>query len=139
VRVKDSKGRTWRVGRRWLPWRRRFREVPDGGLDLSMLPDADDPITAAIGLVLAIVGLIFLVPALLVLLGLVLELALLLALLPLAIVLRVALRRPWTVQVVGPSENVVHTERVVGWRASTARIGQLAELVRHGSPPRPAE
>ena len=29
MRVRDLDGRTWRVGRRWLPWRRAFRDVPD--------------------------------------------------------------------------------------------------------------
>jgi hypothetical protein len=129
VRVKDSKDRTWRVGRRWLPWRRRIRELPDAPFGLDA-PSGDDPISAAIGLVLLVIGAIVLLPVLLVLIGLVLELVVLLALVPIVVAARIAFRRPWTVQVVAPGGKVVHTERVVGWRASTARITDLAERIR---------
>jgi hypothetical protein len=105
--------------------------VPDPGFTLD-LPSGggDDPVTAAIGLILLVIGLIVILPALVVILGLVLELAALLAVLPLVVGVRVALNRPWTVQVVAPDGTVQHTERVVGWRASGERAAELAETVR---------
>jgi hypothetical protein len=75
---------------------------------------------------------VFVLPVLVVVLGVVLELAVLLLLLPVAVGVRVALRRPWTVQVLGPDRSVRHSERVVGWRASGCRIRELAEDVRAG-------
>jgi hypothetical protein len=98
-------------------------------MDLDF-PDGDDPITTAINLVLLAVALVLAVPVVLVLTGVLLELAVLLALLPLAVLVRVALRRPWTVRVVSPDRAVRHTEQVVGWRTSGARVAELAERIR---------
>jgi hypothetical protein len=37
VKVVAADGSTWRVRRRWLPWRRRARDVPDALFDIGTL------------------------------------------------------------------------------------------------------
>ncbi|MFI7588419.1 hypothetical protein ACIB24_15220 [Spongisporangium articulatum] len=136
----DPAGRTWRIRRRWLPWRRRIRDVPDYGIDLPSVDLGDDPISAVIGVVLLVIVTILVLPFLVVFAGLLLELGLLLALLPLAVLARIALRRPWTIEVFGPGRRFLirgplqHEERVVGWRASSRKIHEYAAAARTEPP-----
>src|SRR5688572_21219369 len=58
MKVMDPQGRTVRVHRRWLPWRRRVRDIESldaGGIDG---PSGDDPISLA----LALLGVLLLIP-----------------------------------------------------------------------------
>jgi hypothetical protein len=132
VQVRDRDGRTWRVGRRWLPWRRRVREVPDFdfGWDLPDLGGlADDLPGFLVGLLIGLAVIIAL-PFVLLALGFLLEVSLLLALLPVAVLVRVALRRPWTVQVIAPDDSLASAEPVVGWRESGERVAARASTLR---------
>jgi hypothetical protein len=108
VRFDDRDGRTWKVRRRWLPWRRRVRELPDAPIDgLS----ADDPISAIISLFLLILA----IPALVVLAILLAELVLVVALLPVVVLLRLVAGWagfPWPIEV----SSRPGRRRVGGWR-----------------------
>jgi hypothetical protein len=120
--------RQWRVRRRWLPWRRRIREVPDAPmLDVP----ADD---TGIGAIFFVIALILSIPALVVLALVVFELLALVLLLPLVVLARIVLPVPWRLEVSSRSEGrriggwVLEREvPVAGWRASSARIHELRE------------
>ncbi|WP_210491229.1 hypothetical protein [Patulibacter sp. SYSU D01012] len=137
MRVEDQAGRTWRVRRRWLPWRRRIREVPDVGPDVSL---GDDPISIIIGLFLLILA----IPALIVLTVLLAELVLLVVLLPVVVLLRLAagwLGFGWTIEVwARPRDRrwfgweLDREEHVKGWARSRDRIRALADELRAGRP-----
>jgi hypothetical protein len=129
VKVVAYDGSTWRVRRRWLPWRRRVRDVPDAPLDIGTL--GDDPIS----LILMALGLILLIPALVVLIVMVGELLLLLALLPLIVLSRGLFGVPWTIEI--RRERRLHsTERVRGWGNAGRRMDQVATALRLGEPVR---
>ena len=52
VKVSDPTGQTWRVSRRWVPWRRRARSLDDNVPDLSWASGiGDDPVSVVISLV----------------------------------------------------------------------------------------
>ncbi|MGH1562867.1 hypothetical protein [Mumia sp. DW29H23] len=127
MKVRDADGVTWRVRRRWLPWRMRSKSlldyVPSPGGGGSYVPD--DPILLTLWLVF-VLPVVVVGGVLFVLVGL--ELAILLLLLP-VIVLARALFVGWTI-VVRRGGTVVGTERVKGWRASRARIRAVAEEIR---------
>jgi hypothetical protein len=126
VKVTDPAGETWRVRRRILPWR-RHRDLPgfpDWAGDLIDVPD--DPVS----LILVAVILFPVVAVLVIVFG---ELLLLLLLLPLVLLLRIAFRRPWEIDVLR-GDMLVRTERVVGWRAAGERVQSIAaEVARGGS------
>ncbi|WP_265445215.1 hypothetical protein [Flexivirga meconopsidis] len=117
-------GTTYKVKRRWLPWRRK-----EGGLEgLDWVPDlGDDPISMVIVAVVA-------VPVILVLVVFFGEFLLLLVLLPVVLLVRALHGEPWTIEVHDQGE-VVYTERVKGWNASEERIDQIAKLIRSGIAP----
>jgi hypothetical protein len=122
-------GTTWRVTRRWVPWRRRLRTIdgPDVGDGITL---GDDPVSAVVGVVLLVLLLPFLVVALFVLL----ELLLLLLLVPLAAVVRVLLGRHWFVEV--RRGWVPYYEEEAGdWQQSGERIHQLAQAIERGDLP----
>jgi len=127
--VTDPLGRELTVRRRLLPWRprRRVGYEPDdsAGLDLG-----DGLAGLVVGLVLCLVVL----PLVLVVGALLLELLLLVVLLPLLLLVRVLARRPWVVEVVH-QHRAAYVERVVGWRASGARVAALADDVASGDLP----
>jgi hypothetical protein len=123
VRVTTDDGRELRVGRRWLPWQPRPREF-DGPADVSDVIGGDDLAGIALSIVLALV-LSLLAPLLMVLLVLTGEILLVLLLAPLAVAVRVLLRRPWLVEV-REGRTLLHAEKVVGWRASGDRILEIA-------------
>jgi len=127
VKVLDESGRRWKVRRRWLPWRRRVRDVPDTP---DMWGDlGDDPISAIIGIFLLILA----IPAILVVLLLLAELLLLLVLLPVFVLIRLVLPVPWTIELWTRAADrrflgwhLEHEVPVRGWTASQARIGEMA-------------
>jgi len=129
VQVTDPLGRELTVRRRLLPWRprRRVGYEPDDGAGLDL---GDDLAGLVVGLALCLVVL----PLVLVVGALLLELLLLVLLLPLLVVVRVLARRPWTVEVVH-QHRTAYVERVVGWRASGARVAALATDVASGHLP----
>jgi hypothetical protein len=130
ARTVNRGGRRFRVRRRWLPWRRRVRDVPDvpdGGGSLG-----DDPISAILGIVLLILA----IPAIVVTLLLLAELLLLLLLLPLGVAVRLLLPVPWTIEVWSrPQErrflgwHLEHEVPVRGWSASRERMEALREEI----------
>ncbi|MET1059143.1 MAG: hypothetical protein ABWX84_06080 [Nocardioides sp.] len=132
MKVRDPDGETWRVSRRWVPWRRRLKGAMDGIPDLGMGSLGDDPISMVIGLVLLVV----LLPFLLLFLVAGVELLALLAVLPLAILGRVLLGRHWTVEVRHRWTPWWET-RSGDWGASGLQIHDIARAIERGErPPR---
>ena len=129
MKVVDPKGRTWRVSRRWMPWRRRssigdWWQVPSGsGL-------GDDPISMIIGVLL----LILIIPIAIVALVVALELLLLLLVLPFALLGRMVFGRHWHVEVREGWTFVWETE-AGGWRSSGRAIEQIADGMQRGLTP----
>lgn len=128
MKVHDPHGETWRVRRRWLPWRRRLRRLPDTGFDVPTL--GDDPISAIIGVLL----LILFIPVLIVALVIALEFLLLLLLLPVALLVRVAFGHHWTVEV-RRGRRLWWFDSSGGWSESGRRIETIAGLISRGQPP----
>lgn len=131
MKVLDPGGQTWRVTRRWMPWRRRasvgsWGDVPSGaGL-------GDDPVSMIVGIVLLVLIIPFVVLALLV----ALEMLLLLLVLPFAILGRVLLGRHWRVEARRGWEPVWEAE-AGDWAESGRRIEAVAATIRRGElPPR---
>ncbi len=103
-------------------------------LDVLTWPDGDDPISlvlAGIGLLILMVVLALLGIPLLVAL---LELLFLALLIAVALVARVAFRRPWAVQAQA-DDGTSHWWRVVGWRASGRKIEEVAQHLEAGVDP----
>jgi hypothetical protein len=131
MKVMDPQGRTVRVGRRWFPWRRRVRDVE--GLDVGGVgAPGEDPISV----LLAVLGLLLLIPFVLALVLLVGEVLLLVLLLPAALLARVVFRRPWTVEATSKG-HVLWTEQVTGWTESNVRILEIAAVYERGEGPFP--
>ncbi|MDP2773704.1 MAG: hypothetical protein Q8O61_09110 [Nocardioides sp.] len=76
MKVKDPSGQTWRVTRRWVPWRRRLKGF------LSNMPTGpglgDDPVSLVIGVIFLVIMIPFFILALVAALELLLLLLLLL-------------------------------------------------------------
>lgn len=128
--VVDPQGRKIRVRRRWLPWRRRVREVES--LDFGA-PDLGDDLPGVLLFLLVLIALPF-VAVLVLLLG---ELLLLLLLLPVAVLLRVAFGRPWVVEAVEVTRGrpLLWSEPVRGWTESGLRVHDLAAAYERGEEP----
>ncbi len=129
--VQDPNGQTWRVSRRWVPWRRRLA----GALDaVPPTPGSlgDDPV----GLVLGAIFLVLLIPAAVLLLLAGLELLVLALAMPLALAGRVLLGRHWVVEVRRGWQPWWEAE-TGDWRACELRIYEIADEIRRGElPPR---
>lgn len=129
MKVTDPSGQTWRVTRRWVPWRRRLK----GSLDL--VPDlpvglGDDPVSLVVGLVL----LVLLLPFVIVALVAAAELLLLLLVFPLALLGRVLLGRHWTIE--ARRGFRIWWQRPVGdWQASGLAIHEVAAAIERGEIP----
>jgi len=131
VKVRDPEGQTWRVTRRWVPWRRRLRSAGTGPLDgLNGL--GDDPISAIIAIVLLILALPFVILALFV----AVEFLLLLLLIPFAALARAAFGAHWTVE--ARRGFTIWWDAPSGdWRRSGERIRAVAGEIAEGRlPPR---
>jgi uncharacterized oligopeptide transporter (OPT) family protein len=131
VKVMDPQGRTVRVGRRWLPWRRRVRAL--GNDEAGGIGDGGDH---PLSLAMALVGLVLLVPFVLAMLLLVGEILVLLLLLPMVVLVRVLLRRPWTVEATCKG-HLLWQERVRGWTEAEMRILEIAAVYERGEGPHP--
>ncbi|MBM7519032.1 hypothetical protein [Nocardioides nitrophenolicus] len=131
MKVRDPEGQTWRVTRRWVPWRRRLRSAGTGPLDgLNGL--GDDPISAIIAIVLLILALPFVILALFV----AFEFLLLLLLLPFAALARVAFGAHWTIEA-RRGFTIWWDARAGDWRTSGERIRAVAGEIAEGRlPPR---
>jgi hypothetical protein len=126
VKVTSPDGQTWRVTRRWVPWRRRLK----GSTDL--VPDlpagwGDDGISAVIGFVL-------LLPFLLLALVTGLEVLVLLVVFPIALLGRVLLGRHWTIEL-RRGFRPWWEEETGAWSAAGIRIHEVADAVRRGEVP----
>jgi hypothetical protein len=135
--AEDDEPRRWRVRRRWLPWRRQIREVPD-----VPLLDVGAGLDGTIGAIVALIALVVAIPALVVIALLLFEVVLLLALLPLVVLARLLLPVPWTVETWSrPASRrlggwrLEGETKVRGWRASAHAIAELRQ--RHAPPPDP--
>lgn len=130
MKVTSPDGETWRVTRRWVPWRRRIRDTTDR---LPNLPEGgigDDPISMILGLLLLVV----LLPFLLLMLVAGVEMLIILAVMPFAIVGRVMLGRRWTVEV--RRGWALHSEEQVhSWQQTGTRIRELALDIERGHAP----
>ncbi|GAA3531557.1 hypothetical protein GCM10022234_30880 [Aeromicrobium panaciterrae] len=135
MEVVDPAGETWRVKRRWLPWRLKRRN-PDDVVDVS---DAAGAVDEPIGLVIVVVVLAVavLAPVIFVLAFFVAEFLLLLLLLPLFVVIRGSLLGRWPIEAF-KGKQLVASESVRGWRASGDRMLEIADGIRMGQPPLPA-
>jgi hypothetical protein len=144
-RVQQPDGTEWTVGRRWSgrQWPRLRRwwrgKRGDGWLDAPFdIGGLDDLAGAAIvfiGLVLAVVFVLFVVP----LLVLAVEVVVAVLLIGVGVLGRILFRRPWVIEAharrgVKPSR----AWRVVGWRESARVIEEVgAELAAGHDEPRP--
>lgn len=133
MKVVDRYDRRWKVRRRWLPWRRRVRDVPDVPIDAGGL--GDDPISAIIGLFLLVLA----IPAIVVILLLLAELLLLLALLPFFVLIRLLLPVPWTIELwARPAQrrllgwHLEHEVPVRGWGPSQTAIREMVGEIATG-------
>lgn len=129
MQIADPSGETWRVKRRWLPWRWRRRD-PDNLSDVAV-PDIGDDLVIGLVLLVGFLLLLIFLPIVLVLVIAVAELFLLLFLLPAFLLLRAFKVGRWPVEV-WYSNELEHTEAVRGWGASKQRMIELADDVRFG-------
>lgn len=125
MKVKDPTGQTWRVSRRWVPWRRRLKDVLDVVPDTPVL--GDDPISLVIGGIILILMLPFLL--LLVVAGL--EFLLLLLVLPFAILGRVLFGRHWTIEA-RRGWRATWEEPAGDWAQSRQAIRDVATALERG-------
>lgn len=127
MKVRDPEGRTWRVTRRWLPWRPRRRQ----GLDPRLMIEAADGLAALV--VFLVLGLIVL-PLLSIVVVLALEWLLVLLVLPVVVLLRIAFGHRWWVEArIG--FRPYWEEEVGTWAQSRDRIRSVAGAIERGDPP----
>ncbi|HVF73498.1 MAG TPA: hypothetical protein VM938_00510 [Acidimicrobiales bacterium] len=136
--VRAPDGARWRVGRRWLPWRFRWRSGRaeealhlDGGAEGCLDAGLDDLFVGIF--VVAFIGLffIFVMPVLIALI----ELTLLVLLVVSGVVVRIALRRPWLIDATRLDAYGTYTLKAVGWRRSGQMVEAAARRLSQGRPP----
>ncbi|MDQ1106174.1 hypothetical protein [Nocardioides zeae] len=130
MQVSTPDGRTVVVRRRMLPWRPRRRLGYEPG-DAS---DGDLGGDSLVGIVVGILFVVVVIPLLAIVGALLVELLLLVLVLPLFWLVKVLLRRPWTVEVV-EQHRVLRAESVRGWRASGTLVTTLAQEIASGRLP----
>ena len=130
MKVRSPDGQTWRVSRRWVPWRRRLKGSLENAPDLPLSGLGDDPISLIVGIIAFVILLPFIVIALIA--GV--ELLLLLLVLPFAVLGRVVFGRHWTVEV-RRGWRPYCEEQVGDWQRSGLRIHALADELRRGQVP----
>ena len=129
MKVKDPSGQTWRVSRRWVPWRRRVRGAFDW---LPNLPGGDDPIS----MVLSAIMLFLFLPVILLAVVAGLEMLLVLLVLPFALLGRMIFGRHWTIEA-RLDWTPVWEESAGSWSQSGRAIQDVATAIRQGHlPPR---
>ena len=141
-------GRTWIVRRRlaprlgsdtlWGRFRGRFRRTLDRVEDVPDLGCLDAIGEGVTGVVVAIVLVLLAIFVLLPLLVAVVDVLIVLLAVAVGIVIRIVLRRPWVVEA-RADDGTAHCWRVVGWRASGARVLELSEHLQAGMLPPPDE
>jgi hypothetical protein len=135
VKVHSPDGRTWKIGRRWMPRRRRLGRADvsdampdfvgfDGGLDDLGI------VGTIIAAILLVILAVFLALVLFNVIAIAIELLLVILLLVAGVFSRVVLRRPWIVQ--ARSGEVVLEWPVVGWLPSRRKIAGVAAQLRSG-------
>ena len=135
MKVKDSNGQTWRVTRRWVPWRRKLKGA------MQMLPDLpvgmiDDGPLAVIGLILLM---LFLFPFLVIAFVASVELLFLLLIFPFALLARVLFGTHWTVEV-REGFSPFYEMQSGSWSESGHKIREIAAAIeRDALPPRNIE
>ena len=128
MKVQDPSGQTWRVTRRWVPWRPRLRE-PGGG-DLDLVSAAEGPISFVVLLLLGL----FVVPVVMV--GVVFVGELLLLLLPFAVLGRMLFGQHWWVE--AREGFAPRWEAEAGtWQEAGALIRRTASSIANGDGPLP--
>lgn len=127
MKVTDPAGQTWRVTRRWIPWRRRLEGSLDAVPDLGVGGLGDDPVSAIIG----VIALVILLPFLVLVLIAGVELLLVLLLLPFAVLARAVFGRRWYVEV-RRGFKPVHEVEAGDWRESGLKIYELAGALERG-------
>src|SRR3954468_3754746 len=142
-KVTSPDGRVWKLGRHWMPRRRRIGRVDLG--DLGGVPDfggggigLDDLgiVGAIIGAILLAVAVVLLALVLFNVVAIAIELMIVIVLFLAGIVGRVVFRRPWTV--FAATKNVSVTRNVVGWRASRRALDEMAGRLESGLELEPA-
>lgn len=128
MKVKDPAGQTWRVSRRWVPWRRRLKGALDAAPDLPTL--GDDPISSIIG----VLFLILMLPLLLIVLVAGLEFLLLLLVLPFAILGRIVFGAHWTIEA-RQGWHPSWEESAGDWAQSRQAIRDVAAAIERGHLP----
>lgn len=132
MKVSDPSGQTWRVSRRWLPWRRRHWDKDRLFLDDVPADGVDEPIVFVFLLALLVLALA--APIVLLALVVAAEFLLLLAFLPFAVLARVLFGKHWRVEL----RHGWHawTELEGGdWQTSGLRVRDLAAAVERGEVP----
>ena len=129
MKVEDPTGQTWRITRRWVPWRRRLRGRISTAADMVPSGLGDDPVSAIVFLICMVIALPFLVIALIA--GL--ELLLVLLLLPFAVLARVLFGQHWTVEV-RRGFSIWWDAPSGDWQDSGVLIYDVAHAIRKGEP-----
>ncbi|MBV1855352.1 hypothetical protein [Catellatospora tritici] len=138
-RASGADGREWWVGRRWLPWQPKARDLgrgDSGFMEFGSIDLGDEPIGCAIAIVVGALILTF--PFLLALAIFVAEWLIVLLLLPLFVLIRTLFGVPW--RVVGRGKSLDgrrwrYYTQVQGWRGSGELIDRALEEIRvYGEP-----
>ena len=114
----------------------RYRSVVErtgdvADLDPGCLDVIGEGFVAAIGIILAIVFLIFVIIPLAVA---IVDILIVVLLALLGIGARIVLRRPWVVEALR-GDGMAYRWRVVGWNASGERVAAIAKQIEAGEPP----
>jgi|GEM_PF-2350859 len=134
VKAKDSTGQTWRVTRRWVPWRRRVRGAGDAWSMVPTLPAGEDPISAVITIVILVVFAPVILLALVLTVLATIEFAVILLLIPVLFVARALFGRHWIVEV-RRGYLPYYEEHAGDWSTSHARIESIAGAIERGDRP----
>ncbi|WP_146207240.1 hypothetical protein [Nocardioides silvaticus] len=130
-------GTTWRVTRRWVPWRRRTKGVGDAWDLVPSIPAGGaDPISGIIALVFLVIFAPVILLALVLTIVAAVEFAVILLLIPVVALGRVFFGRHWIVEVRRGFEP--YYEMHAGdWQQSRDRIRRITESISRGDlPPR---
>jgi len=133
VKVEDPAGETWRIKRRWLPWRPRKRS-PDALADVADVGDLGGDFVVGLIIFVVVLGVLVFLPIVFVLAIFVAELFVLLLLLPVFILLRAGFVARWPTEA-WRGDSLIHAEAVRGWGRSRQRMQEIVDGIRLGSPP----
>lgn len=138
MKVVDPAGETWRIKRRWLPWRLRRRSIEDLDFPDDIPGDgiADD-LFIGLAIFVGVLVLAVVLPVVLVLAIVVAEFLLLLLLLPVFVIMRAAFVARWPIEA-WQGDRLVWFDAVRGWGTSRRRMLDVADGIRLGNPPVPA-